>query len=143
MAANQAPPSLGFSRQEHWSGLPFPPSTHNIKLCNFHSSPRFLQAGHYLLTKQFFFFSAHLSFLVLAHNFVLYPTSPWSGLPFPPSIHNIKLCNFHSSPCFLQAGHYLLTKQFFFFSPSFLSGFSSQLCPLPHVSLPTDPDAPV
>ena len=22
-AANQAPPSLGFSRQEHWSGLPF------------------------------------------------------------------------------------------------------------------------
>ena len=24
MAAHQAPPSLGFSRQEHWSGLPFP-----------------------------------------------------------------------------------------------------------------------
>ena len=24
MAANKAPPSLGFSRQEHWSGLPFP-----------------------------------------------------------------------------------------------------------------------
>ena len=24
MAAYQAPPSLGFSRQEHWSGLPFP-----------------------------------------------------------------------------------------------------------------------
>ena len=22
-AANQTPPSLGFSRQEHWSGLPF------------------------------------------------------------------------------------------------------------------------
>ena len=27
-AAHQAPPSLGFSRQEHWSGLPFPPPTH-------------------------------------------------------------------------------------------------------------------
>ena len=28
-AAHQAPPSLGFSRQEHWSGLPFPsPSLH-------------------------------------------------------------------------------------------------------------------
>ena len=26
MAAHQAPPSLGFSRQEHWSGLPFPSS---------------------------------------------------------------------------------------------------------------------
>ena len=25
-AAHQAPPSLGFSRQEHWSGLPFPSS---------------------------------------------------------------------------------------------------------------------
>ena len=24
MAAHQAPPSLAFSRQEHWSGLPFP-----------------------------------------------------------------------------------------------------------------------
>ena len=24
-AAHQAPPSLGFSRQEHWSGLSFPP----------------------------------------------------------------------------------------------------------------------
>ena len=23
-AAHQAPPSLGFYRQEHWSGLPFP-----------------------------------------------------------------------------------------------------------------------
>ena len=28
IAAHQAPPSLGFSRQEHWSGLPFPPPMH-------------------------------------------------------------------------------------------------------------------
>ena len=28
MAAYQAPPSLGFSRQEHWSGLPFPSPMH-------------------------------------------------------------------------------------------------------------------
>ena len=28
MTAHQAPPSLGFSRQEHWSGLPFPSPTH-------------------------------------------------------------------------------------------------------------------
>ena len=27
-AGHQAPPSLGFSRQEHWSGLPFPSPTH-------------------------------------------------------------------------------------------------------------------
>ena len=29
MAAHQAPPSLGFSRQEHWSGLPFPSPVHD------------------------------------------------------------------------------------------------------------------
>ena len=28
MAAHQAPPSLGFFRQEHWSGLPFPSPVH-------------------------------------------------------------------------------------------------------------------
>ena len=27
-AAHEAPPSLGFSRQEHWSGLPFPSPMH-------------------------------------------------------------------------------------------------------------------
>ena len=30
MAAHQAPPSLGFSRQEHWSGLPFPSPMTNL-----------------------------------------------------------------------------------------------------------------
>ena len=28
MAAHQGPPSLGFSKQEHWSGLPFPSPMH-------------------------------------------------------------------------------------------------------------------
>ena len=27
-AAHQAPPSLGFSRQEHWNGVPFPSPMH-------------------------------------------------------------------------------------------------------------------
>ena len=31
MAAHQASPSLGFSRQEHWSGLPFPSPMHESK----------------------------------------------------------------------------------------------------------------
>ena len=30
-AAHQAPPSLGFSRQEYWSGLPFPSPMHESK----------------------------------------------------------------------------------------------------------------
>ena len=31
MAAHLAPPSLGFPRQEHWSGLPFPSPMHDSK----------------------------------------------------------------------------------------------------------------
>ena len=31
MASHQAPPSLGFSRQEHWSGLPFPSPVHETE----------------------------------------------------------------------------------------------------------------
>ena len=30
-AAHQAPPSLGFSRQEHWSGLPFSSPMHECE----------------------------------------------------------------------------------------------------------------
>ena len=30
VAAHQAPPSLGFSRQEHWSGLPFPSPANTV-----------------------------------------------------------------------------------------------------------------
>jgi len=32
MAAHQAPPSLGFSRQEHWTGLPFPSPMHESEV---------------------------------------------------------------------------------------------------------------
>ena len=36
-AAHQAPLSLGFSRQEHWSGLPFPSPVHTCMLSHFSS----------------------------------------------------------------------------------------------------------
>ena len=35
MATHQAPLSLGFSRQEHWSGLPFPSPMHACMLGHF------------------------------------------------------------------------------------------------------------
>ena len=38
MAAHQAPPSLGFSRQEHWSGLPFPSPMHESEKWNWSRS---------------------------------------------------------------------------------------------------------
>ena len=34
-AAHQAPPSLGFSRQEHWSGVPCSSKVRNCKQANF------------------------------------------------------------------------------------------------------------
>ena len=37
-AAHQAPPSLGFSRQEHWSGLPFPSPMHESEKWKWHRS---------------------------------------------------------------------------------------------------------
>ena len=42
MAAHQAPPSLGFSRQEHWSGLPSPPeiSANKWSKCGETARPR-------------------------------------------------------------------------------------------------------
>ena len=42
MAAHQAPPSLGFSRQEHWSGLPFPSPLYSWMYWN---APKFLKTN--------------------------------------------------------------------------------------------------
>ena len=39
-AAHQAPPSLGFSRQEHWSGLPFPSPMHESEKWKWSCSSR-------------------------------------------------------------------------------------------------------
>ena len=39
MASHQAPRSLGFSRQEHWSGLPFPSPMHKSESEVAHSCP--------------------------------------------------------------------------------------------------------
>ena len=54
-AAHQAPPSLGFSRQEHWSGLPFPSLMHesekwkwNRSVMSDSSWPRGLQPTRFL-----------------------------------------------------------------------------------------------
>ena len=76
MAAHQSPPCLGFSRQEHWSGLPFPSPMHDV--ANFDVFPSF-----FIMCKVFGHLSCSLqkklpAFLhfVLAsctssHNFVL------------------------------------------------------------------------
>jgi len=50
MAAHQVPPSLGFSKQEHWSGLPFPSLMHESEVaqsCQTLSDP--MDCSHCLL----------------------------------------------------------------------------------------------
>ena len=43
-AVHQAPPSLRFSRQEHWSGLPFPSPVYEL---SFHKYEESVQQGKY------------------------------------------------------------------------------------------------
>ena len=48
-AAHQAPPSMGFSRQEYWSGLPLPSLIINLNLCK-SSQPSILLCVYFSLT---------------------------------------------------------------------------------------------
>ena len=75
-AAHQAPPSMGFSRQEYWSGLPLPSlkggtraekinMTHPIFL-NLHLLPRRTQTlAYHILSKEFFPSSQTTQFLFI------------------------------------------------------------------------------
>ena len=65
MAAHQAPLSLGFSRQEHWSGLPFPSPSITIS-----------RSSLKLTSIELVMPSSHL---ILCHPLFLLP-------PIPPSI---------------------------------------------------------
>ena len=78
MAAHQAPPSLGFSRHEYWSGLPFPSPKQEsesesevaqscLTLCNPMDSSQPGSSVHRISRQEY-----------------------WSGLPFPSptSIHD-------------------------------------------------------
>ena len=71
MAAHQALPSLGFSRQEHWSGLPFPSPMHesekwkwSCSVVSNSSQPHGLQPTRLLHPRDYLF-----SFLISAPAF--------------------------------------------------------------------------
>ena len=80
MAAHQAPLSLGFSRQEHWSGLPFPSPMHesekwkgSCSVVSDSSRPHGLQPAWLLLPWDFPGKSTGvgaIAFSVPAHNHV-------------------------------------------------------------------------
>ena len=71
MAAHQAPPSLGFSRQEHWSGLPFPSPMYKVK-----SESEVAQSCLTLATP---WTAAHQAPLSMGLSREKY----WSGVPLP------------------------------------------------------------
>ena len=89
-AAHQAPLSLGFSRQEYWSGLPFPFPMHACMLSCF-SHVRLCVA---LWT------AAHQALLSMGFSRQEY----WSGLPCPSPIKWTSFwLTFHLlSPCFIS-----------------------------------------
>ena len=81
-AAHQAPQSLGFSRQEHWSGLPFPSpiltsSWSNIFSGSFHFYNFILFLWLYFTFRNSLVYSSTGLFLGLklfqTVNFILYP----------------------------------------------------------------------
>ena len=73
--AYQAPPSMGFSRQEYWSGLPFPSPMHEVK-----SESESLSHVQLLATPWTAAYQAppSMGFSRQEH---------WSGLPFPSPMH--------------------------------------------------------
>ena len=72
-AAHQAPLSLGFSRQEYWSGLPFPSPMLACRLSH-------LSSVQLCATPQT---AAHQAPLSLGFS----RQEHWSGLPFPSPMH--------------------------------------------------------
>ena len=78
-AAYQAPPSMGFSRQEYWSGLTSP---------GWHSSPRCLQAPDFSL------------FLKISGTTVMIQSPVNPLLPFTPTTFNVYLCQ---ASCYISA----------------------------------------
>ena len=77
-AAHQAPLSLGFSRQEYWSGLPFPSPMHACMLSRF-SHVRLCVTP---------WTAAHQAPLSMGFSRQKY----WSGLPFPSPEVAISRC---------------------------------------------------
>ena len=75
-AAYQAPPSMGFSRQEYWSGVPFPPpgdlpdpgiklKSPALKTGSYHLSHQGSPAVHLMLCNSFLLHLSPVFLLVL------------------------------------------------------------------------------
>ena len=93
-SAHQAPPSLGFSRQEHWSGWPFPSPMYQSEKVKV----QLLSCVRLLATPQT---AAHQAPPSMGFSRQEY----WSGVPLPSPI-----CCIHSINCYFLSD-LLLQKQ--------------------------------
>ena len=89
MAAHQAPPSLGFSRQEHWSGLPFPSPPHFTLY--YIAKPKLISPA--LVFCSFREVRGIPCALSSLFSFLIRPPSTLAyHIPLLPQYHNIQLC---------------------------------------------------
>ena len=110
MAAHQAPLSLGFSRQEHWSGLPFPSPRHESEkwkqsrsVMSDSSWPHGLQPTRLLRPWNFPGRSAGLGCHCLLQNLFLQPHK----FLFPSLSYTKYRCHMYCSiPCFFHISVY-------------------------------------
>ena len=100
-----SPPSLGFSRQEHWSGLPFSSPVHACMLSHF--SCVWLCATLWTAARQ-----APLSTGFSRQEY-------WSGFPFPSLVYSnysivfiFTVCQWLSNLCLLNPVFYLELQMF-------------------------------
>ena len=92
-AAHQAPPSLGFSRQEYWNGLPFPSPMHGSEkwkwsrsVVSDSSRPHGLQPTRLLRPWDFPGKSTGVGCQCLLLSLFYYNLNVWSGLATPLSL---------------------------------------------------------
>ena len=131
-AAHQAPPSLGFSRQEHWSGLPFPSPMHASEKWKWSRSV--LSRVQLLATP---WTAAHLAPPSMGFSRQEY----WSGVPLPSPLwmaafsfflHIISLC----TVCVISSSHKdnshiglgLTLKTLFYLDYLFINSVSKYSC---------------
>ena len=80
-AAHQAPPSLGFSRQEHWSGLPFPSPMHESEKWKWKVKVKLLSCCFSAFSKSSLYiwkFSVHVLLKPSWKDFEHYLASMWN-----------------------------------------------------------------
>ena len=86
-AAHQAPPSLGFSRQEHGSGLPFPSPMHESEKWKWKVKVKSLSCVRLLATPWTTAYQAPLSMGFSRQEY-------WSGVPLPSPVVELISINF-------------------------------------------------